>query len=735
MHRLGLRRSQKRGGADRLATNAETKENSVPTALFGRLRIGPKMMIVLLLLGSAAIGVTGYTAYLSARRSMIAAVMNQLTGIRRAKAMQVEDYFRTLRNHIASLAEDRMLVLAMEAFRAETQRMDRAGAANEQKRQALRAFYRNNYIKLLSEYLATRPIEDYLPSTPSGYTLQDAYLVRNPFPWSERKRLEMSTSSNEYDRVHALYHPSLRKIVDACGYYDLMLVDHQSGLIVYTTMKEPDFGTSLKNGPYKDTALARLVNQAAQARRGSVPPLSDFEPYAPSLGAPAAFVATPILDGFQTLGVLVLQLSIQDLDRVVSGNRGWRREGLGESGDSGIVGPDYLLRSTARSFSERPEYHLETMRQRGVKPDVLARIRTFGTTILQQEVRLPSVDRALRGEEGTIRQLGSAGRASLVSFQPLNIEGLRWSIASRMDEAEALAPVERMRSDVRNLGLVVLLATAVIALLLARAIVKPVERLAAAARQATEGDLDVSVPVQTSDELGQLSASFNRMVASIREHQAVIKEKNEQNERLLLNILPGAVAERLKKGDGRIADHFAEVTVLFADLVDFTPMSQKSTPARVVDLLNELFSAFDEAAQRLGVEKIKTIGDAYMAVAGLPVPCQDHTERVIALAFEMIEQAGRLGLKLRIGVNCGPVVAGVVGTNKFIYDLWGDTVNVASRMESHGVPNAIHVTEAIFAKMRDRYDFESRGQVEVKGKGKMDTWLLWKPASVSTAGR
>ena len=202
-------------------------------------------------------------------------------------------------------------------------------------------------------------------------------------------------------------------------------------------------------------------------------------------------------------------------------------------------------------------------------------------------------------------------------------------------------------------------------------------------------------------------------------------------------MLPHAVSDRLKRAPGVIADAHDCVTVLFADIVDFTGHASSTAPEALVALLNELFSRFDELSARHGLEKIKTIGDCYMAVAGAPEPCADHAERAAAMALAMLavvrESPALRGVQLRVGLHSGPVVAGVIGTRKLSYDLWGDTVNVASRMESHGVPNAIQVTEAIFAKMRDRYNFESRGQVEVKGKGKMDTWLLWKPASVSTA--
>ena len=206
------------------------------------------------------------------------------------------------------------------------------------------------------------------------------------------------------------------------------------------------------------------------------------------------------------------------------------------------------------------------------------------------------------------------------------------------------------------------------------------------------------------------------------------EKERAKSERLLLNVLPKAIAARLRDTHVTIADGFDEVTVLFADIVDFTTMSAGAAPAEIVGLLNELFSRFDQLADHHGLEKIKTIGDAYMVAGGIPVARDDHAEAVAEMALDMVAEIdGRRDgrrLQLRIGIDTGPVVAGVIGLRKFIYDLWGDTVNTASRMESHGLPGGIQVTDRTFQRLCDRYRFEERGTVQVKGKGEMRTWLL-----------
>jgi len=201
-------------------------------------------------------------------------------------------------------------------------------------------------------------------------------------------------------------------------------------------------------------------------------------------------------------------------------------------------------------------------------------------------------------------------------------------------------------------------------------------------------------------------------------------------ENLLLNILPRSIADRLKADTATIADQFTEASILFADVVDFTPLSDRLQPAEVVGVLDELFTYFDSLADRFNVEKIKTIGDCYMVAAGVPTPRADHARVMALMAIDMREAmrsrdaVGHLGLELRIGINSGPVVAGVIGRKRFLYDLWGDAVNMASRMESQGTPGRIQVTQATYELLCDEFVLEPRGTVPIKGKGDVETWYL-----------
>ncbi|MBL0158212.1 MAG: HAMP domain-containing protein [Bryobacterales bacterium] len=476
-----------------------------------------------------------------------------------------------------------------------------------------------------------------------------------------------------------------------------MLVDDVTGEVVYSAARQADFATRLLSGAYRDTGAARAFRLACASTDPDAVVITDFESYGPALGTPQAFVATTINDGNRRVGVLILQLSTAELDNAASGFQGWANDGLGQGGDTWIVGADMLMRSNARH-------------------------RTGGTTILKQRV-----DPAMLGE-GLVTL--ADGRRLVVSGGPVRVAGLNWQMTTWMDAAEALAPVERMRNKLRLWFFVVLVAMGLIGVAISSVLVRPIRELVDGARRVASGHLDTRVAVRSRDELGLLSAQFNSMASSLARQTQELQSRNRENEDLLLNILPAPIALRLKSGEERIADAFPEVTVLFADIVGFTAMSGREGPAEVVQFLNELFTRFDELAQLHGVEKIKTIGDCYMAVSGLPVPEPEHAQRMASMALDMLDATRTFSLShgkefsIRVGLNSGPVVAGVIGATKYIYDLWGDTVNVASRMESHGVSDEVQVTRPVYEALRNEFAFESRGEIEVKGKGRVEAWLL-----------
>ena len=249
--------------------------------------------------------------------------------------------------------------------------------------------------------------------------------------------------------------------------------------------------------------------------------------------------------------------------------------------------------------------------------------------------------------------------------------------------------------------------------------IKPEER-------ANLPEIEITSGMVNEKKLTSLLAMTNMLQRMTGE----LEIEHKRSEDLLLNILPAPIAKILKKGNQTIADKIDDVTILFADLVGFTKLASKEEPEKLVKILNEMFSIFDILIEKYNLEKIKTIGDAYFVAGGAPTPLDNHTELTVKFAIEMLNTIKDFRTQyydefdLRIGIHCGPVIAGVLGTKKFTYDLWGDTVNIASRMESHGVPGRIHVSEQVYNRLKEDYNFDPPRLMDIKGKGEMNTYLL-----------
>jgi class 3 adenylate cyclase len=703
---------------------------TAPSARATRWGLAAKLFAILTLLGAVAVLVTGVLGYMQARDALQESIYNQLTATRKSKARQVETYFRTIRNELSQLAVSKMAIDAAREFNAGFDELDRSDVPFDLRRK-VGDWYEERFLPDMRRVLGHEPnVNDYLPVGPAAYYLQYHYIVTNPYPAAQRKLLDDAGDGSAYSRQHAIYHPLLRAAATSFGFFDFMLADPKTGRIVYGVDKEVDLGASLRTGSYRQSNLAAAVARCGAAPDRSAVCLEDFAPYAPSGGAPIAFMAAPVIDHGQVIGVLIAQLSIEEIDNVVTGDRRWRQDGFGATGEAYLIGSDQFVRSGLRAFYERPEQYFVELKQGGQSDDNVEAIRRYGTPVLHQRVATDAAQAALAGVEGTGEIVGYRGVPTLASWGPLAIPGIKWALIAKIDTAEAFAPIYKLQRDLMIVGGLALLVVIVTGAWLSRSLLGPLRELTAGVTRFAAGDYGAKVPVRTRDEIGALCTAFNGMVEELRDKNIVIENKNRENEELLLNVLPAPIANRLRGGEQGIADGFAEVTVAFADLVGFTAMSSDMPPANVVSLLNGLFTRFDDAAHELGIEKIKTVGDAYMAVCGMPVQVPDHAERMVRMAIRMVHitrehaMEHHVEMKLRVGINSGPVVAGVIGKSKYIYDLWGDTVNLASRMESGGMPDTIQVTRSVYEKLKDEFVFESRGTIEVKGKGGVEAWLL-----------
>jgi PAS domain S-box-containing protein len=488
-----------------------------------------KLFLTVLALAVPALILVGVLSYIGGRAAVERATLDHLTSVRASKANQIEEYFNQISSLARTFAKDRMIIDAMADFDDAHQVLLDVELPPEQ-RDAVIGYYNEEFLPRL-EANSDAPVElaGYLPTDDGDLYLQYHYIVTNPNPLGEKDLVDDAGDGSLYTDVHGMVHPVLRDFVHEFGFHDLFLING-SGHIVYTVSKEVDLGTNLLDGPYQDSNLAMAFQAAQYDYLSDEVQLVDFAPHEPSFGEPSSFMAAPIVDGAWLLGVLAFQMPVGEIDDVMTSNRNWEIDGLGETGETYLVGTDFKMRSNSRFLLEDPAGYIEAAEKAGASPAEIRRIRNFETTILVQDVRTAASIAALIGETETTATKDYRGVEVLSSYAPLNIKGVTWAILSEIDTEEAFT---RIRVFSRNLVLRLagLLAIVLVAAwFLSRRFVAPIVELDNAARGFAEGEEDVEVPVTSGDELGGLAQSFNQMVSAIRQKTNDLKKTAEELE-------------------------------------------------------------------------------------------------------------------------------------------------------------------------------------------------------------
>jgi class 3 adenylate cyclase len=708
--------------------------------LFRKLGVQSKVLAMVLLASLLSLLLTGLLSYNIGSNVLTTAVTNQLVALRNSRAEALQDYFGFLRNHVLTMSEGFLVIDGLKDFRAAFPKLQNTTLSAEQQKKLV-AYYTDVFIPKLKKNLEGEPaLATYLPNTPTDRYLTYHYTANNPRA-PHLDELEDAGDGSEYSAVHRKYAKRFHRLTEVFGYRDIFLVDIDSGNVLFSVAKEADMGSNLKTGIYADTALGKTFDEIRKSRDPYFVYISDFEHYKASFGEPAFFIGSTVFDGDKFIGALIYQINPEAIDRVMTFNKKWEDKGLGKTGESFLVGQDFKLRSSFRAFLENPDQYFQTLRAKGVSQEKIDWIKRANSPVLIQEVKTEGAKRSLAGQTGEMEEVDYRGKRVLKSFQPIRIGNFEWGLVAKIDKAEALQGVRRLRDALLLLGAVLIPLLTLMSLALARTFIRPIQRLIGATKQIIAGDSAVQVKVDSADEFGELSSSFNSMAATLQQREEAIRSQLQENDRLLLNILPARTAERLKQGEQSITEQYPSVSVLYADLEGFQDLSSELEPEQAIVVLNELIGAFDDAAERCGVEKLRSTGSNYLAVCGLSVPRIDDEKRTVELALAMLQVVDRLSAKhgvrlsLDIGIHAGALAAGVVGSGKFYYDVWGETVTIARAIHISPKQNVIQVTEPVRRALDGLYSFEPLPPVEVKGEGVIPIWELTRldPALVAVA--
>lgn len=675
------------------------------------LSIKSKLLAMLLGVSVISIAIVATLSYYSSYQALRGSVYSHLTSLRALKADRIETYFKNLELEAEGIAAGPSTIQAMRDFLTGYRELQNITVSPDWDAQ-LEKYYSKEFIPRLANRVEGTPTTaTYLPQSPASRYLQYRFIAGNRYPAGARQQLQEISDENAYARAHAQHHPQFRRITEKLEYYDLFLIDIETGDIVYSVAKEVDFATNLVDGPYDTSNLAELFRGIQRTPDRGLVRMIDYARYRPSHSRSQAFIAAPIFDEGTAIGVLAIQISNKEINHVMTGGGQWEQHGLGNTGESIAVGPDSLMRSFSRFLIEDPEAYAARMRTMGLQAAKIKLMLEFDSTILIQPVRTTAVGEALRGRAGIGVIEDYRGVDVLASWAPLKVPDFRWAIIAKIDTEEAFAPIRKLARDTLIQTALIMLAITVIVMLLASRFVRPVNELIMRVREAGSGNEDVQIDTTSGDEIGELAGSFQELVTNVRDQTRQLRELNQESERILESVLPSSVAHRLRSGEKDIADSVPDVSVLFAKMHGIMEFCDTVPVDQSVARMNELVSAFDDITGRFGIEKIKTIGDTYMATCGLCSPLLDHTRRAVDFARELQQATRRfnaehaLNLGLTVGISAGPVIAGIVGRDKFIYDVWGNTVVEANIACQQGQPGDIVVTAPVRDKIEDLYGF------------------------------
>ena len=654
------------------------------------LSIQSKLLIMLLavsLLSSIVVSVIGY---INGRDSLRDAAFEQLTTIRELRTSAIEREFASLQQGVVLDSRNGSAVEGATAFinGFRDLQSSKLSAAQTAK---LRNYYDTDFVpKVEARSGLDYSADAFIPTTPAGRYLQSYYTVTHPYDdFDAGLALTDAGDGSAWSKANAEYGDYFTGLVDTLGYEDTLIIN-RDGDVAYSAYKSVDLGASLRDEPYASSVLTKSFEQVM--RNGSLDEVitTDFERYLPSLNVPTAWVMSPIGSATDIIGVLAVQVPITQINAVMTGDQKWEQQGLGKTGEVYLAGGDKLMRSTSRLLVEHKDDYAKTVTENGTPVSTADRIVAVNGTVQLQPVAFTGVTEALAGRTGVAMAPDYTNDNSLVAYAPLKIEGLDWVIVAHIDAAEAFAPVAAFTRGVLLSLLGIVLVVSLLSLLLAQVFTRPINRLVAAVRRVAGGDLAVEVPHGSRDEIGDLGTAFNDMASSLRVKQELIDVQQVENEKLMHTLMPESMAKRYKEGEESISEQHDNVAVVFAELIGFDAYARKLSGDQEISQLNLLMRGFDEAAEKTGVEKVRTLRGGYLASSGLVVPRVDNVRRAVDFARELRTVVERFNtqhgssIEIRAGVDSGTVTSGLVARTNLAYDLWGDAVSLAYRVRNVG---------------------------------------------------
>lgn len=700
------------------------------------LSIQSILLIMLLLVSITSNVVVGILGYLNGNESLRTAAIEKVVEVRDSRAREIARLFDTIENSLLVNARGESVVEASQAFDAAFRELHDITLTPEE-RAELDAYFHDEFGPALSAAIGeTVDVAPFIPEEPAAQYLALHYTTASD-SFEDALEIDDAGDGSTWSRVHAQYHDYFARMTRLLDYQDTLLID-LDGNVVYSAYKGVDLGTNLMHGPYEVTNLAEAYRTAMAGQLLDSVTFTDFQTYRPSLDNPAAWAVSLISDHGTVTGAIAIEMPIDRIASVMTGNGSWSAGGLGASGETYLVGRDQLMRSPSRGLIENPDRWAERAASMGMSEATIAQAMISGDTLLLQPVRTEAVDQALLGGTGTTVAPGYLGGQTIAAYAPLDVHDLGWVVVAEVDADEAFAPVTSFTNNLIISSAIIVLVVSLLSLVIAQFLVRPLRRLRVAAERIAAGETDIEVDAGSTFELAAVATSFNDMSRSLQVKADLLEEQQKENDRLLLSLMPEPLAKRYREGARTIAQDHQEVCVMFADIVGFEEYGRSLDSEHALDALNDLVKAFDEAADRLGVERVRSTRQGYLASCGLTVPRVDAPRRIVEFALEMEAIVHRFGaqqgttLQLRAGIDKGTVTSGLVGRQAVVYDLWGDAVNLAFRLQGEASVPGVFVSQAVADRVEDVVALQDAGLVQ-SDSGTQRVWRIDRLEVVETA--
>ncbi len=595
-----------------------------------------KLLLMLLATSVVSCLVVGIVGYTSGRDALRQKAFDQLTFVRNAREQEIDREYNRLLQQLVVFTRGSSARQAMAAFDSAFDELSTATISNE-KSQALANYYANTFVPKLEAYDGSTTLPDvFIPKTPAARYLQAWFTANFNDDWDRAIATADVGDGSNWTKANVEFNGFFQQLVTRFQYDDAMLID-TDGNVVYTAYDGAELGTNLDTGPFKDSGLATAFHQALQSNSVDFVTTTDFERFQPSYGVPTGWAVSPVGTSDEITGVMALQIPIEAVNTVMTGDRSWVSDGLGRTGETYLVGADHLMRSSSRELIEDPDAYVREAVAGGTDPDVAARAKRVAGTVLIQPVETPQVERALRGESGVTVSHDYFGNEVLAAYAPVRLGDLDWIVVAEIDTSEAFAPVHDFTRRLVWTTAGIIVAVALASLLLAQIFSRPVKKMLAGVHRVAAGDLGVQVPSSSTDEFADLAAAFNDMSRSLQTKQQLLEDEQAEHQRLLHSLMPETVAARYQQGEETISQEHQDVAVVFADIAGFDEFARDLDTPTSLAKLNDILRQFDDAAAHIGVERVRTLRSGYLASVGLMQPRVDNTMRALEFARSMDE--------------------------------------------------------------------------------------------------